>query len=1413
MTQQHFSRIAILNRGEAAIRFMRAARTWSGIHGEPLETVAFYTTPDRDALFVRMATHAVNLGDALVAGPEGKLRSAYLDVDRVIALTKEAGATAIWPGWGFLAESAEFAQACEDNGITFIGPTSAAIRLLGDKIEAKRLAEKHGVPVTAWSQSGVEDVEHAKAMAERIGLPLMIKASAGGGGRGIRIVRAMNELEEAFDSARSEALSAFGNAEVLMEQLVGEARHIEVQLIGDRHGRVWALGTRDCSVQRRHQKLIEEAPAPGLDAELEAEMCRAAIAVARASNYVGAGTAEFLYEPDTEKFYFLEMNTRLQVEHTITEEIYGVDLAVQQILVAQGKQLPSPTPPTPRGAAVELRLNAENPDENFAPSAGTIVRFEAPQGPGIRFDSGYASGDTIPSEFDSNIAKVIASGTNRLEAWARLQTVLRDTVVAITGGPTNRSLLMELVNNEKLRQGPVTTNWLDGYLEQRMAPEDRPGLGVALAAAAVGDHLRLRRGVIMNFLSDAQRGLPQRGVVSGETRRRYRLGSRTFEVSVGTLAPGLFRVTCAGGSMDLRAVNTGIRTMVIEESDGTRHAVIRIATSAAVYVDVDGIARTLTRISDGSVLAPTPAAVTRVHVSPGDAVTMGDRLVTLEVMKMESSVESPQTGVVREVHVGPASRVAAGDPLVTIDEDSSVSPDDAEAPASPFPELNEPLNALETVRRIVLGYDIDRDAFNEAVGALERSELEATRSELVGVLEMVLLQDSLFARGAFDDARSDSGEPSADQLLRFIRHPLGAEEALSPLFKSRVDRMLALHGVSGHRRSFELEAALVRLFQGDVPVEHLNRLLFALVEAILGTEGEEESRAALLHNRETLERFAHFAVRNNRRLAQLVWQVIFRLYDQPALISAARNEEVEAGRRIAALIRAPEEAKCREAVLEMSLGALLGSIGYCAAQSREHCVGLLRSCMEHLYEVEPAAIVEERREELLTMGFAREGAGAVVGVLVSAHVKLRAVVEFCSTKDEVDILMEREPSESEVHQLVSGLGGVSRVTLLWAGRESGIAARTFVDVEGSLKENELIRNLHPARPIVRDIERWKDFSLERLEAPGDIFLARAIARDGSGDDRLVVLAEVDRFDPRRAAPEAGGITLPAFERAFINAVYSVSQALTNLGLGEPVAGRGNRNRLVWNRISFFYRPIVRLRQAEIEHIVARLSPWTPGLGLEKVSVEARFVAPGDVSEKIQAMCVEWSEPTRSASVLNFQRPISTPHRVLSPYEQRVVEARRAGKFYPYELIRALTTRAEGTGFVAGEFEELELGEAGLVSVKDRPWGENVANLVVGRLTNEHPRFPRGLTRVVIIGDPTRSMGALAEPECARIIGALDYAEENNLPVEWVPVSSGAKIAFDSGTENLDWTARVLRRIILFTQAGGVINIIVDGVCV
>ena len=491
---------------------------------------------------------------------------------------------------------------------------------MGDKIEAKALAEKHGVPVTKWSNGVVRDVGHAKKLAAKIGYPLLIKASAGGGGRGIRIVHQDADLQEAFESASNEAASAFGNPDCLMEQLVPEARHVEVQIIADQHGTVWAMGTRDCSVQRRHQKLIEEAPAPGLSPELESRICEAAIAVAKASEYEGAGTAEFLLVPETGEFYFLEMNTRLQVEHTITEEIYGVDLAVQQILVAQGEKLPSEKPPQPRGTAIELRLNAENPDDNFTPSAGDIVRFESPQGPGIRVDSGFAAGDVVPTEFDSNIAKVIAWGADRREAWARLETVLRDTVVAIEGGPTNRALLMELICTPALRAGPVTTKWLDRYLEERPEMSERRRLDIALGAAAIGDHLRSRRGSVLNFLSEAQRGLPRRVSGPGATRLKYMVDGRPIAVTVASLGPSHYRVVCGDNMLELYARNTGDRTMVLEEDNGERHTVIRIGTPSAVHVDVDGVACSFTRTSGGEVLAPIPAAVTRVHVGVGDKV-------------------------------------------------------------------------------------------------------------------------------------------------------------------------------------------------------------------------------------------------------------------------------------------------------------------------------------------------------------------------------------------------------------------------------------------------------------------------------------------------------------------------------------------------------------------------------------------------------------------------------------------------------------------------------------------------------------------------------------------------------------------------------------------------------------------------
>ncbi|HET8949919.1 MAG TPA: biotin carboxylase N-terminal domain-containing protein, partial [Solirubrobacteraceae bacterium] len=408
MIQRPFSRLAIVNRGEPAMRVIRAVRELNAEHYEPIRLIALHTAAERDAHFVREADEAVPLG----AG-------GYLDHGAVRRALEEARADAVWVGWGFVAEQPEFAELCEQMGIVFVGPSAEIMRRVGDKIGAKRLAEAAGVPLAPWSNGPVESVEDAQLHAERIGYPLMIKASAGGGGRGIRRVDEPNALVAAFGSARAEARQAFGDGTLLIERLVSPARHVEVQVIADGHGAAWAVGLRDCSCQRRHQKVIEESSSPALSAELEREIMDAARRLALRAGYRNAGTVEFLYEPAERRFSFMEVNARLQVEHPVTEAVTGLDLVKLQLHVAAGGRLEG-EPPPPSGHAIEARLNAEDPALGFAPAPGRISLLRVPGGPGVRVDAGVAEGDTIPPEFDSMIAKIIAWGSSRGEALARL---------------------------------------------------------------------------------------------------------------------------------------------------------------------------------------------------------------------------------------------------------------------------------------------------------------------------------------------------------------------------------------------------------------------------------------------------------------------------------------------------------------------------------------------------------------------------------------------------------------------------------------------------------------------------------------------------------------------------------------------------------------------------------------------------------------------------------------------------------------------------------------------------------------------------------------------------------------------------------------------------------------------------------
>jgi acetyl-CoA carboxylase biotin carboxylase subunit len=449
-----FRKVLIANRGEIALRVIRACRELG------VETVAVYSEADRESLHVRFAD------DDVCIGPP-PARDSYLKIPRIIAAAEITGADAIHPGYGFLAENAEFAETCAASNITFIGPTADQIRVMGDKAAARRAMSDVGVPIIPGTPGPVDDADQALEFASSIGFPVIIKAAAGGGGKGMRVARDADDFARSFQLARSEALSAFGNGDVYVEKYLARPRHIEFQILGDKHGNVIHLGERDCSVQRRHQKLIEEAPSPAMTAELRERMGGAAVAGAKAIDYVGAGTIEMLLDDDG-SYYFMEMNTRIQVEHPVTEMLTGVDLVKEQIRVAAGEPLSVRELPSLRGHVIEVRVNAEDPARNFQPSPGKIQTFHPPGGPGVRLDTHVYSGYTVPPYYDSLLAKLICQGRDRAEAIARLRIALDSFI--IEGVTTTIPFLGRVMQNPRFVAGEVDTKFLERETELLKEP-------------------------------------------------------------------------------------------------------------------------------------------------------------------------------------------------------------------------------------------------------------------------------------------------------------------------------------------------------------------------------------------------------------------------------------------------------------------------------------------------------------------------------------------------------------------------------------------------------------------------------------------------------------------------------------------------------------------------------------------------------------------------------------------------------------------------------------------------------------------------------------------------------------------------------------------------------------------------------
>jgi acetyl/propionyl-CoA carboxylase alpha subunit/acetyl-CoA carboxylase carboxyltransferase component len=1429
-----FRRIAVVNRGEAAMRLIHAVRDLNAETGSTIQVVALHTEGERRAMFVREADVAYNLGPAS-ARP-------YLDLALLERALRETEADAAWVGWGFVAEDPAFGELCERIGVTFIGPSPEAMRRLGDKIGSKLIAEEVSVPLAPWSGGAVDTLEAAIATANEIGYPVMLKATAGGGGRGIRKIASDAEMTEAYARTRDEAERAFGSGVVFLESLVTGARHVEVQVIADGQGGAWALGVRDCTIQRRNQKVIEESASPVLAEDQTRDLKESAERLALAVGYAGAGTVEFLYHPGGRFFAFLEVNTRLQVEHPITEVTTDTDLVKLQIHVASGGRLEG-KPPVERGHAIEARLNAEDPDRDFAPAPGRIALLTLPAGPGIRVDTGVGEGDTIPADFDSMIAKIIAYGRDRDEALGRLRRAVAETTVVIEGGATNKSFILDLLDQPEVIDGSADTGWIDRVRsEGRLV--SRHHSGIALIAAGIEAYEDEEQVEVTRLLETARGGRPQ---VQHKVGRPVDLKLRgsVHKVVVMRTGPHRFRVVIDDHEpldASLERIDEYASRLTLGGTEGHTYRLITATHGPVHLVEVDGTTHRVTRDEGGVLRSPAPALVVATPAVVGAQIAAGAPVLVLESMKMETVLPAPFAATVKELLVATGSQVETGAPLVRLEP--VAEGDDAASAAAVGHEEVEDLelpsgrpvrtaaeaadHELTDLSGMLLGYDLEPGNESRTLGAyLTARESLAVDGGVPTDREVALL--SLFAdfaelsrnRPVGEDQHIENRVHSPKERFHTYLQTLDIERgALPEEFRQRLLRVLRHYGVENLDRTRELDNAVFRVFLAQQRSAPDVQLVMALLQHWMNELAPPDPSLAAAA-REVLDRLVLATQLRFPIVGDLARSVRFRWFDQP-LVDADRAAVLASVREQVALLADQPDAEDRAERID-ALAAIPEQIVRFLLERIENGLPSTEPMLEVLirrhyreYELDhltsttvdgrPFAVADYLLDDRPTHLVSTIGR---VSELVSGTALVDAVTRQVDAappghESVVDLYLywpeapeNADEASAALREKVEQLDVIRRVRRIaiavGAGSDRPPAYFTFrPGADGDVVEDDLVRGVHPMVGRRLNLWRLRNFTLTRLEAPEDVLLYFAVARENPADQRLIALAQVRQLGVVR--DESGRITaLPHVERAIANCLEAIRRAR---------AARGTKGaRLDMNHVWLQVWPVI---QAEVEQLTAlqnSIAPLTAGAGIEEIRADGRVAGPNGTVTPISA---RFFYQAGSGVTSTVGLPATERLKPIDDYQQKVLRARRRGTVYPYEM-QELVAGPGGTSV------EYDLDDTGRLVPVDRPPGLNKAGIIVGVVTTRTALHPEGIGRVVLSGDPTRALGAVSEAECARIIAALDLAEALGVPVEWYALSAGARISMDSGTENMDWVARALKRIIEFTQAGQEINVVVAGI--
>ncbi len=1437
----NFKRVAIINRGEPAMRFIRAVRDFNREQQTQIRTIVLFTTPDRRARFVLEADESIDIGDAVfVDSRDGHRKASYLDFPRVETALITCGADAAWVGWGFVSERPEFVDLCNKLGILFIGPDASSMRRLGDKISAKKLAEELNIPVIPWGNGEAPSIEEARKQAAQLGYPVVLKASAGEGGRGIRLVQSEAELPQALRAASHEALRMFANSTVYVEKWLDGAHHVEVQILADNEGNTWAVGVRDCTIQRRHQKIMEEAPALVLRAEKAEALKDAAVRLCKAARYRNAGTVEFLYDPAGDSLAFMEVNARLQVEHPVTELTCGLDLVKLQLHIARGGKLEG-DPPSCHGHAIEVRLNAEDPEAGFAAAPGSVQLYRLPPAPGLRLDSGVAEGDVIPSEFDSMFAKLIGFGATRDEALSTLVRALEESAIVIADGATNRPFLLQLLQRDEVSRGDYSVSWLDRqtvlgeHVSTRFAD-------VALLQAAIEVYdaeFEIER---EQFFASALRMRP---VIRSEAGRSVELRYRGHHYQLRVYRHSIqnYRIEVDGARIDVE-VNRSGRFEQWLSFGGNRYRAISSVRGLNHFVEVSGSTHRISRDDIGIIRSYAPSVVVSVDVKPGQQVAAGDRIALLEAMKMEMPVIAPFSGTIREVLVLSNAQVGSGSPLIRMDpaeerESRESIPrvqfrSSTRTDTDPHSRIRQTLMQL---KHLMLGSDIhtfDSKKLVEDYKAICR-QLPADHLELCSMEDLILQifvdVSSLFRRQQTPEDPEDAERLSTGEyLLSYLRTMETKGASLPSGFIEKLRRALRHYGSDSLEPSPALRGRLLWIFkshqhmdqQAEVVTAVLARRLVHVKDLVRQASGEFFM---------ILGQLSAVSEGFSSQLSDLVRDVRYHYFEEPLFEKARKAAHERTDADLDYLSRHPDaedRAQRIQALVDCTfplLSALRSRFENTIPLVRELILEVLTRRYYRLKKLEGfrsveidghrIAIAEYRHESKLhhlisthTEGHGLEAAADCLGAVAAEFPPDdEVVVDLYAWKP--DLAVEPAGIEAELKRIAGRIGRsrlVRRIMVLLAGNdphthEGSAGHYTFRYTEDGYQEETPYRGLHPMMSERLQLWRLQNFQIERLPSAEDIYLFRGIARENPKDERLFVMAEVRDLTPVLDA--SGRVAqLPHLERILSEALAAIRQFQLR---------RLSEERLHWNRVFLYVWPPVIWRREELQLIARRLARQTEGLGLEKVVLQVRM--PEADTGELKDMVVSISNPSGRGVVLRFSPPSDQPLRPLTAYLQRVVRMRQRGLPYPYEVIRALTPPPDSAHLEVppGSFTEYDLDAGNTLVPVERSPGENHANVVVGVIRNLTPKYPDGMSRVLLLGDPSRELGSIAEPECRRILAAIDLAESMEVPLEWFTLSAGAKISMESGTENMDWIAKVLRRLITFTQAGGEVNIIVSGI--